>query len=383
MRVAFYAPMKPPTSQRPSGDRLMARLIMAALKHAGHDVSLVSKFRSWNRNGDPKQQDLLEKRAQTVIKRVSRDGLADFPGHKPDIWLTYHLYYKAPDLIGPHLSRFFGIPYLVAEASHAPKREYGPWARGHSAAEQAIRFADHIISLNPADAPCITPLLKKTAKITPLRPFLPNKWSFSDQTSANDGLRFLTQNGLDPSVTTLAVVAMMRDGDKYASYCALAEALDHLSDLAWQLVIIGDGPMRQALERRYASLGERRIKFLGALREDEVATALKSSDLFVWPAINEAYGMAILEAQATGLPVVAGDSGGVGQIIRNGKTGILTQEGNIKDFADAARSLLIEPGRRSAMGEAAKQVVKRDHSFEKAATTLDSILIESKKGKTR
>ena len=67
MGIAFYAPMKPPTSPRPSGDRLMARLLMSALKHAGHDVSLVSKFRSWNENGGLKHQDLLENHAKMSL----------------------------------------------------------------------------------------------------------------------------------------------------------------------------------------------------------------------------------------------------------------------------------------------------------------------------
>ena len=179
MGVAFYAPMKPPTSPRPSGDRLMARLLMSALKHAGHDVSLVSKFRSWNENGDPKHQDLLENRAKNVIKRISKHNLSGIRVFKPDIWVTYHLYYKALYLIGPQLSEFLGIPYIVAEASHAPKREIGRWARGHSAPEQAIRLADHIISLNPADKHCVILLLKKSVVITPLRPFLPAKRIFS------------------------------------------------------------------------------------------------------------------------------------------------------------------------------------------------------------
>ena len=232
----------------------MARLLMAALKHAGHEVSLVSKFRSWNGDGDSKHQDFLENRAKTVIKRVSGDGFVGFKGYKPDVWVTYHLYYKAPDLIGPQLSQYFGIPYIVAEASHAPKRENGRWARGHSAAEQAIRIADHIISLNPADTPCVVPLLKKSALITPLRPFLPANHYFFDKSASNDRLQFLADQGLDPRVTTLAAVAMMRKGDKYASYSALADALDRISNLSWQLLIVGDGPMRQALEQRFTSL---------------------------------------------------------------------------------------------------------------------------------
>jgi glycosyltransferase involved in cell wall biosynthesis len=68
---------------------------------------------------------------------------------------------------------------------------------------------------------------------------------------------------------------------------------------------------------------------------------------------------------------IAGNSGGVGQFARDGKTGILTKEGNIKDFSGAVGSLLTDSTRRSAMGEAAK----KDHSFEQAVKTLGSILV--------
>ena len=51
---------------------------------------------------------------------------------------------------------------------------------------------------------------------------------------------------LNPEFPTLAAVAMMREGDKYASYCALADALGRISDLSWKLLIVRDGPMRQA-----------------------------------------------------------------------------------------------------------------------------------------
>jgi len=356
---------------------------MSALKHAGHDVFLVSQFRSWNGKGGSKQQRTLEIRAQNVVKRLLEKYSTDKTAIKPEIWVTYHLYYKAPDLIGPAISQFLGIPYVIAEASHAPKRAIGKWANGHSSAEQAIRLADHIVSLNPADTPCITPLLKKSARITPLRPFLPAKNLIPAKNGAAVHQKSPVINGLDPKVPTLVTVAMMRDGDKYASYCALADTLGQISDLPWQLLVIGDGPTRRALEHRFGSLGNHRVQFLGALQSKNVASALGAADLFIWPAINEAYGMAILEAQAAGLPVVAGNSGGVGQIVRDGKTGILTKEGNIKDFANAVALLLLNSDRRSAMGEAAKQVIKRDHSFEQAVVKLNSILIESKKGKAR
>jgi len=87
----------------------MARLIMSALKHAGHNVSLVSQFRSWNGKGDNELQNTLEKRAENVVKRLIDQYSTDKIAFKPDIWLTYHVYYKAPDLLGPIISQFLGM----------------------------------------------------------------------------------------------------------------------------------------------------------------------------------------------------------------------------------------------------------------------------------
>lgn len=123
---------------------------------------------------------------------------------------------------------------------------------------------------------------------------------------------------------------MMRNGDKLAFYSILGQALKQMVNQSYQLLVVGGGNARQAVEREFAPLGTKRIKFLGAMSGNDVATALSAAEIFLWPAINEAYGMAILEDQEAGLPVFAGDSADVGQIIRDGKTGILTKEDNIK-----------------------------------------------------
>ncbi len=132
----------------------------------------------------------------------------------------------------------------------------------------------------------------------------------------------------------------MRPGDKLASYRVLGDALAPLLDLSWSLDIVGDGPARGAVEQMLAPLGAR-VRYRGALPGGEVAAALAESDLFVWPAINEAFGMALLEAQASGLPVVAGASGGVAGIVAAGETGLLTPPGDAAAFAAAVRRLLV------------------------------------------
>jgi glycosyltransferase involved in cell wall biosynthesis len=166
---------------------------------------------------------------------------------------------------------------------------------------------------------------------------------------------------------------MMRPGDKLASYRILGAALAQLLDLPWSLEVVGDGPARVEVHAALAPLGGR-VVYTGALDESAVAGRLGAADLFVWPAINEAFGMALLEAQASGLPVVAGRSGGVGDVIADGATGLLTPPGDADAFAAAVRALLGDPARRARYGDAAREKVHREHDLPAAAARLAEII---------
>ena len=98
-----------------------------------------------------------------------------------------------------------------------------------------------------------------------------------------------------------------------------------------------------------------------------------AADLLVWPAINEAYGMALLEAQAAGLPVVAGNSGGVGEVVCDGRTGLVVPQGDGAAFAAAVAGLLDRPEARAAMADAAVEWADA-LSLEKAAARLDTVV---------
>jgi glycosyltransferase involved in cell wall biosynthesis len=94
----------------------------------------------------------------------------------------------------------------------------------------------------------------------------------------------------------------------------------------------------------------------------------------VWPAVREAWGMALLEAEAAGLPVVAGRVGGVPSIVIEGETGLLAPDGDAAALADAVAALLDDPERRRALGRAAAAHVARTHGLAAAARRLDAIL---------
>ena len=145
MRIAFYAPLKSPTHETPSGDRRVARLVMDALAGAGHRVELVSAFRSYDAGGDPERQADLRAQGAALGRALALQWLAGPPAVRPDLWFTYHAYYKAPDWLGPEACATLDIPYVIAEASHAAKRAGGRWDIGHRGALAAIRRADLLL----------------------------------------------------------------------------------------------------------------------------------------------------------------------------------------------------------------------------------------------
>ena len=94
------------------------------------------------------------------------------PDLRPDLWLTYHSYYKAPDLLGPRLSRQWGIPYVLVEATRASKRLKGPYARFAKAAEAACDAADVIFYLTEYDREALERDRVPGQRLARLRPFL-------------------------------------------------------------------------------------------------------------------------------------------------------------------------------------------------------------------
>jgi len=169
-------------------------------------------------------------------------------------------------------------------------------------------------------------------------------------------------------------VAMMRAGDKLDSYRLLAEALARLGTASWRLAILGDGPERAAVQALFARFGADRIDWHGECAPAAVAEALSQGALYVWPGCGEAYGLAYLEAQAAGLPVVAQALAGVPEVVTDGVSGRLTAAGDIDGYAAAIDGLLADAPARCRLAAAARQNVIDHHSIDAAADRLDRLL---------
>ena len=362
MRIAFYAPMKAPDDLTPSGDREMAGLLMTTLNLGKHEVELASAFRAFEGAGDPVQQDKLRAGAEREAARLIARYEAREADQRPQIWFSYHVYYKSPDWIGPQVAKALGIPYVLAEASYAASRADGPWALGHKGAELAIKSADLIFSMTSIDAEGLEKILGPMQKHRDLPPFLdPRPYSAIERVHPQPG-----------QPVRLLAVGMMRPGDKVESYRRLADYLVHVKRSDWTLTIIGDGPARSEVEKLLSPLGADRLKFKGARAKIDMPKLYADADIYVWPAAGEAYGMALLEAQAAGLPVVAGKVRGVPDVMLDGQTGFLTPEGDADAFAGVIDFLISDADARRKMGDTGKKFVSGMRSMEKAAIILNA-----------
>jgi phosphatidylinositol alpha-1,6-mannosyltransferase len=153
---------------------------------------------------------------------------------------------------------------------------------------------------------------------------------------------------------------------------ALAQLSRDFPDLRYILVGEGHDELRlRALARELGVL--EKVGFVGPMRDDELPEAYATSTIYLGASrvdkeINvEGFGISFLEAAASGVPSVAGDSGGVRSAVRDGETGIVVPPTDAEAIADALRSLLLNPDRRKTMGTAARHAVERHYNWDRVA----------------
>jgi glycosyltransferase involved in cell wall biosynthesis len=334
----------------------MGTLLQRALRAAGAEIEQPNLPRTYEGRGDAARQSALRTKceeAAAAFLQAVQAGQAP----RPQLWFSYHVYYKSPDWIGPLVARELRIPYLVAEASHAMKRAGGPWALGHNGATAALQAADRLFAMTQFDRFCLDPLAP--GRVRDLKPFI--------------DVRELTiaAEHREREPAQLVTIGMMRNERKRASYALLAAALKALADLPLRLSIAGDGKFRDEVEGMFASpASAHEIRFLGAVAAERIPARLAASDIFAWPGLGEAYGLVFLEAQAVGLPVVACRDRGVPDATRDGETTLLSAPDNPLAYAANLRRLIGDVELREEMGAAARKFVHEERSVEATAASL-------------
>lgn len=141
-----------------------------------------------------------------------------------------------------------------------------------------------------------------------------------------------------------------------------------------RLTLVGDGPARAALEARAAELGlTDSLRFTGYLSQEEVAEELSRADLFALPSFAEGVPVVLMEAMASGLPVVTTRIAGIPELVEDGVSGRIVAPGDVDAFAGAMAGLLAEPETARRMGEVGQAKVRAEFDVAKEAGKLAAL----------
>ena len=158
----------------------------------------------------------------------------------------------------------------------------------------------------------------------------------------------------------------------------LIEAIRNIDAL---LVIAGDGPLMEDLKAQAHAI-RHKVIFLGSKTHDELPAIYASADVFAAPSVTakdgdqEGFGLVMLEAMASGLPVVANDSGGISQLIHHNENGLLCEEKNIHQLADTLSAVLNDSALYSRLAEASLKTAGK-YDYHTIARKYDEIIERS------
>jgi len=200
------------------------------------------------------------------------------------------------------------------------------------------------------------------------------------------GLRSKWRAGDAPIILTVARLVPHKGQDVVVR--ALPELAKEFPDVKY--VVVGEGHDETRLREISIELGvEDRVIFAGALSEDDLPEAYATATIYAGPSrvdneINvEGFGISFLEASSSGLPVVAGDSGGVRSAVRDGETGVVLPPRDVDAWVATLGDLLRNDARRKLLGDAGRKAVENHYNWDRVARDTREFTLAVTKGTRR
>jgi phosphatidylinositol alpha-1,6-mannosyltransferase len=159
-----------------------------------------------------------------------------------------------------------------------------------------------------------------------------------------------------------------------------------------ELVVVGEGPDRPRLQEEAARLGlDGSVRFAGHVPDEELEQLYASSAVFALPSrgrvgpepAGEGFGLVFLEAAAAGLPVVAGGTGAVPEVVQHGRTGLLVDPESPDEVAESIAGLLVDHQRARRMGEEGRKHVERLYTYDEFRNRVAGLVDELASGQAR
>ena len=365
MKIAYYMPFKPMGHDNPSGDLVTGSELYNHLAAKGHALDLASRLRC--------RWIYYKPLALLHLLREKNRILRDYRKTKPDLWVSYHSYYKAPDLLGSICSRQLGIPYVIFQGIYSTKQRRRPRTLpGFLLNRKVLQTADHIFTNKKRDLVNLKRLLPEN-RLSYIAPGIhPGLFEF-----AGDWRERLHHLWNITDETIVMTAAMMRPGVKTEGIGIVIKSCRELVQrgLPIRLIIAGDGSCRQPLEKQAAQLLPGCVHFLGKIPRSQLYQYYSAADIFAFPGIQESLGMVYLEAQSCGLPVVAYQDWGGGEAVVDGRTGLLSPAATPALFTSHIQRLTEDRPKRQKLALAAREHIRHDHDLNRNYRQLEKKLV--------
>lgn len=369
MKIAQVVCVWPPYK---GGIGSSAKKISEQLAEAGHDVTVFTPDYGDSKTVDDSNGNLKVCRLQPFLK-YGNGGffpqlclkLNDF-----DIIYLHYPFFGASEVV--LLASFFCRKKLVIQY-HMDVQTYGLFTR-------LLSFPSIILKpflLNRADK-IITASMDyiENSSIKKIYERYPQK--FEEIPFGVDTEKFHpTQTKTDNEILKILFVGGLDKAHYFKGVNVLLQALSKLNNKNWLLQIVGVGDLKNNYEIKADDLGIRnQVHFLGKC-EKSLPEIYKNADLFVLPSINrnEAFGIVLLEAMSSGLPVIASDLPGVRKVFEDRKQGLLAQPGNSDDLKNKIEMILCNKEHRLIMGQEARKLVLKKY----ASNIIEKLIINSVK----
>jgi glycosyltransferase involved in cell wall biosynthesis len=353
MKIAYYMPFKPPEHKNPSGDLIIGVELMQFLSKKGVDVQVMSRFRCRWIYLKPYLWPLLLVEICRVVLRCRK--------MRPDIWLTYHSYYKAPDVIGPLCCRLLDIPYVIFQGMYSTKRRKALKSRlGFYLNRRALQRAAAVYTNKKADYVNLVRLLPQE-RVVYIAPGL-HPEDFRFEAAAREVIRHKLQAEERIIIMT---AAMFRPGVKTEGILKVIQSCRALRDGGHTILLLvaGDGVKREEIEHHVRKMLGDDAVLVGKIPRRTLKKYYSAADIFAFPGIEESLGMVYLEAQACSLPVVAFRDWGAREAVIDEVTGFLCAAKEEHLFTHYLAKLAEDTELRRRMGQAAREHIARHHDI--------------------
>ena len=280
-----------------------------------------------------------------------------------------HTHRYKETVLGAIAARIAGVRGLIRTV-HGPGEPMRGWALAKFRAYEALDkltlrcFADRIVAVSRRMAESLEQSGYKPGTVVPVHNGV--DLGRVRPTRARDHVRL--ELGIDPGMTLIGAVGRLspvKGHDHFLRAATLVLQKEHRA----RFLIVGDGPLRSELAVRSRQLGiDRACLFVGT--RPDVYDLVSAMDIFVLPSLDEGIPMALLEAMALGVPVVATAVGGVPEIVAHRATGLLVRSRDEQALAEACLELALNPGWARTLGARARRMVEEAFSHEQNGLAL-------------